>query len=161
LTARSQSDQDGAMRPSLALLASCSFSACLLANAGADKKIGDSAHSLNTQARWGRIEDAALLVQPEYRATFLNHHRRWGREIQLADSEVLNIQLTSDSERASVFVNFSWYAMEDMTLHETTLRQQWTSTKNNFALSSEAVVRGDPALLTPIEVKPSDPATAP
>ena len=149
------------MRTLTVALALSLFSACLLANAGADKKIGDAAHSLNTQARWGRVDDAALLVAPDYRPTFLIHHRRWGREIQLADIEVVNIQLTNDADRASVYVNFSWYAMEDMTLYETTLRQQWISSKNTFALASEAVVRGNPALLTPAESKSSNPQATP
>ena len=149
------------MRTLAAGLALSLFSGCLLANAGADKKIGDAAHSLNAQARWGRVDDAALLVAPDYRPTFLIHHRRWGREIQLADIEVLNIQLTSDADRASVYVNFSWYAMEDMTLYETTLRQQWISNKNTYALSSESVVRGNPALLTPVESKSSNSPAAP
>jgi hypothetical protein len=121
--------------------------ACFLANAGADKKVGDAVQNLNNQARWGRISDAALLVQPDYRQTFLNQHERWGTDIQLADTEVMNIQLASDAKNASAFVTYSWYAMTDMTLHETTLRQLWKSHNNTFALASESVVRGDPSLL--------------
>jgi hypothetical protein len=128
-------------------IALCSLSACFLANAGADKKVGDAVQNLNNQARWGRINDAALLVQPDYRTTFLDQHQRWGTDIQLADTEVVNIQLTSDAKSASAFVSYSWYAMADMTLHETTLRQLWKATNNHFALASESVVRGDPRLL--------------
>ena len=123
------------------------LSACFLANSGADKKIGDAVHNLNDQARWGRINDAALLAMPDYRETFLRQHRQWGAEIQLADTEVVNIQLATDSENASAFVNYSWYAMSDMTLHETTLRQLWKAHRSSFALVSESVVRGDPGLL--------------
>jgi hypothetical protein len=123
------------------------LSACFLANSGADKKVGDAVHNLNNQARWGRINDAALFAMPDYRETFLRQHRHWGSDIQLADTEVVNIQLASDSETASAFVNYSWYAMKDMTLHETTLRQLWKAHRSSFALVSETVVRGDPTLL--------------
>lgn len=125
----------------------CTASACFLANLGSDKKIGDAVENLNKQTRWGRMNDAALMVLPEYRNTFLNQHRLWGTDIQLADSEIVNIQLASDSQAASAFVMYSWYAMTDMTLHETTLRQHWEAKNNGFALSAETVVRGDPSLL--------------
>jgi len=137
------------------------LSACFLANSGADKKIGDAVHNLNDRARWGRINDAALLAMPDYRETFLRQRQRWGSEIQLADTEVVNIQLASDSEHASAFVNYSWYAMSDMTLHETTLRQLWKAHRSSFALVSETVVRGDPSLLTTAEAAKSEPPKSP
>ena len=127
------------------------LSACFLANLGSDKKIGDAVENLNKQARWGRMNDAALMVLPEYRNTFLNQHRLWGTDIQLADSEIVNIQLASDAKNASAFVSYSWYAMTDMTLHETTLRQHWEAKNSSFALSAETVVRGDPGLLAASE----------
>jgi hypothetical protein len=65
----------------------------------------------------------------------------------LADSEVVNIQITNDSKNASAFVSYSWYAMTDMTLHETTLRQLWEAQNSSYALSAETVVKGDPGLL--------------
>ena len=118
-----------------------------MANMRADKKIGDAVENLNKQTRWGRINDAALLVQPDYRETFLTQHSRWGTDIQLADSEVVNIQITNDAKNASAFVSYSWYAMDDMTLYETTLRQLWESRDNGYVLSSESVVKGNPKLL--------------
>jgi hypothetical protein len=72
----------------------------------------------------------------------------------LADSEVVNIQIASDSKNANAFVSYSWYAMTDMTLHETTLRQLWESHNNNFVLSSETVVKGNPKLLTAQKLSP-------
>ena len=119
-----------------------------MANLRADKKIGDAVENFNKQTRWGRINDAALLVQPDYRETFLTQHSRWGTDIQLADSEIVNIQIASDAKNASAFVSYSWYAMNDMTLYETTLRQLWESHNNTYVLSSETVVKGNPKLLT-------------
>ncbi|HET8936272.1 MAG TPA: hypothetical protein VFN67_22670 [Polyangiales bacterium] len=116
-------------------------------NLRADKKIGDAVQNLNNQARWGRINDAVLLVHPEYRETFMRQHSLWGTDIQLADSEIVNIQIANDSNKASAFVLYSWYAMTDMTLHETTLRQLWEAQSSSYTLSSETVVKGDPGLL--------------
>jgi hypothetical protein len=124
------------------------LSGCFLGNGGADKKLGDVVQNLNDQARWGRISDAALLVQPDYLEAFLERHRQWGSEIQLADTEVVNVQLASDSEHASAVVNYSWYSIADMNLYETTLRQVWSARKNSFALVSEAVLKGNPGLFS-------------
>lgn len=118
-----------------------------MANIRADKKIGDTVENFNKQTRWGRINDAALLVQPDYRETFLLQHSRWGTDIQLADSEVVNIQIGSDAKNASAFIQYSWYAMNDMTLHETTLRQLWEEQSSGYVLSGETVVKGNPKLL--------------
>jgi hypothetical protein len=128
-------------------LALATLGGCFLANSGAGKKVSEAVYVLNDQARWGRIEDAARLVQPDYRAKFLEQHRNWGSEIQLADTEVLNIKVANDAENASAFVIYSWYAMADMTVHETTLRQLWKAESRTYVLTSETVVRGDPGLL--------------
>jgi hypothetical protein len=134
--------------PWLVSIALAPLCACFLAGASTDKKIGDIVYNLNNQTRWGRINDAAMMVEADYRDAFLDRHRLWGSEIQLADAEVLNIQIENNAEHASAFVNYSWYAMKDMTLHETTLHQRWNARNSSFALSSEMVVRGDPGLLS-------------
>jgi hypothetical protein len=137
------------MAKALTVFVIATLSGCFLAGAGSGKKIADAVHNLNDQTRWGRIDDAALMVDGTYRARFLDGHRRWGTDIQLADSEVLNVQLSSDSSQASAFVNYSWYEMNDMTLHETTLQQRWKARGSNFALADEVVVRGDETLISP------------
>jgi hypothetical protein len=122
---------------------------CMLAgNTSSAKKITDSVQNLNDQARWGRIGDAALLVEPGYRDAFVNAHQGWGSEIQLADSEIVHVQIAPDAEHASAIVTYSWYAMDNMTLHETTIRQRWSAHSGGYALTSEAVVKGDPRLLS-------------
>jgi hypothetical protein len=150
------------MRLRLTMIAACialsPLCACFLVGQGPSKKVSNAVQDLNDHARWVRISEAASLVDPEYREVFLDHHRLWGSDIQLADSEIQNITLATNEEQASAYVTYSWYAMADMTLHETTLRQQWTAHDSQFLLSSEAVVRGDPALLSPPD--PNRPAGA-
>jgi hypothetical protein len=142
----------GRMRLRLVLIAICialsPLCACFLTGGGTSKKVTDAVTNLNDHARWGRMSEAVGYVDPDYRDVFLDHHRLWGSDIQLADSEVLNITVANDSEQASAYVTYSWYAMADMTLHETTLRQKWTARDSTFVLSSEAAVRGDPSLLS-------------
>ena len=131
---------------------------CFMANTSPAKKIGDTVHDLNDNARWGRISDAALLVDASYRNTFVHAHQAWGNEIQLADTEIVNVQIAPDAEHANAIVNYSWYAMDTMTLHETTVRQRWSAVSGGYALMSEAVVKGDPRLLaTEDKKKPASP----
>jgi hypothetical protein len=120
---------------------------CFMANTSPAKKISDSVQDLNEQARWGRIGDAALLVEPGYRDAFLSAHRGWGSDIQLADTEIVHLQIAPDAEHASAIVTYSWYAMDTMTLHETTIRQRWSAHSGGYALTSEAVIKGDSRLL--------------
>ena len=123
------------------------LTACFMGNNSPQKKISDTVFSLNDNARWGRISDAALMVEPSYRDTFVNAHQSWGTDIKLADTEIVQVQIAPDAERASAIVTYSWYAMDTMTLHETTVRQHWSALGSGYALTSEAVVRGDPRLL--------------
>jgi hypothetical protein len=124
-----------------------SLSGCFLNNASPTRKIGDTVHDMNDQARWGRMGDAAQYVDPTYRSTYLTNHRRWGSGIQLADAEVVHVQIASDASNATAFVTYSWYSTNDMTLHQSVVRQRWSSQDENYALISEAVVQGDPLLL--------------
>lgn len=133
----------------LALLLGISLSGCFLNNASPTRKIGDTVHDMNDQARWGRMGDAAQYVDPTYRSTYLTNHRRWGSAIQLADAEVVHVQIASDAANATAFVTYSWYSMDDMTLHQSVVRQRWSSQEesDSYALISESVVQGDPLLL--------------
>ena len=80
---------------------------------------------------------------------YLTNHRRWGSAIQLADAEVVHVQIASDASNATAFVTYSWYSTNDMTLHQSVVRQRWSSQEesDSFALISESVVQGDPLLL--------------
>lgn len=118
-----------------------------LANASPARKIGDTVKDMNDRARWGRVGDAAQYVDPSYRATYLQNHRLWGSKIQLADVEVVQLQISNDTEQATAFVTYSWYGMDNMTLHQSTVRQRWLGTKESYVLMSEAVIQGNTALL--------------
>jgi hypothetical protein len=130
-----------------ALLLMFGVSGCMMANTSPTRKITDSVQNLNENTRWGRIGDAALLVEPAYRDTFVSAHQGWGNDIQLADTEIVHVQMASDAEHASAIVNYSWYAMDTMTLHETTIRQRWSAHSGGYVLTSEAVIKGDARLL--------------
>ena len=141
--------------PSLRLLRVSLVSCVLFAltgclnNASPTKKLTDTVHDLNDEARWGRVADASQRVDPSYRRMFLNNHKDWGRTIQIADAEVINMQISEDGTQAAAFVQYSWYAINTMTLHQSVVRQRWTAVEgsSNYGLVSETVIQGDPRLL--------------
>jgi hypothetical protein len=118
-----------------------------LNNMSSTRKIGDTVHDMNDQARWGRLGDAAQYVDPTYRGQYLANHKLWGSTVQLADAEVVHVQIAQGAEHATAFVTYSWYATDTMTLHQSVVRQRWQSLGSSYALISEVVVQGDPQLL--------------
>jgi hypothetical protein len=130
---------------------------CLLESATAQKKFSDTVEQMNKDARWGQLGQAARLVDPAYRAQFTSNHAGWGELIQVADSEVVQLDLASDKESAIAVITYEWYLTSAMTLHQSVVRQRWSKHRGRFGLLSEVVVKGDPRLLTPN----AQPAPAP
>jgi hypothetical protein len=118
-----------------------------LGSMGAGKKLGDSVNQMDRWTRWGQIADAAHMVEPTYRSQFIANHRGWGQAIQVADSEVVHVEMAPDSESAVALVSYEWYLPDAMNLHQTVVRQRWSRRGSGYTLFSEAVVQGDGRLL--------------
>jgi len=128
----------------LALASSC-------ASATASKKFSETVENMNKAARWGEIRQAASMVDPAYKAAFTSNHADWGDQIQVADSQVMQLDLAPDQESAVAVISYDWYLMSAMTLHKSVVRQSWTRRpeSSDYGLSGEVVVKGDPGLLVP------------
>lgn len=122
---------------------------CLLDNASPSKKLTDTVYEMNKATRWGSLGMAAQMVEPSYRNRFVETHRHWGQVVQVADTEVMQIQIDPGTEDAVAVIAYQWYQMDMMTLHETVVQQRWTNANGNYGLASEMVVKGDPRLLHP------------
>jgi hypothetical protein len=134
----------GGVVVALGLASSC-------ATPSASKKFSEAVENMNKAARWGEMRQAASLVDPAYQATFTTNHAEWGDQIQVADSQVMQLDLAPDQESAVAVITYDWYLMTAMTLHKSVVRQRWTRRpeSSDFGLSGEEVVKGDPRLLTP------------
>jgi len=121
------------------------------ATATASKKFSEAVENMNKAARWGEIRQAASMVDPAYRTAFTTTHADWGSLIQVADSEVMQLDLAPDQDSAVAVVSYDWYLMSAMTLHKSVVRQSWTRRpdSSDFGLSGETVVKGDKRLLVP------------
>ena len=136
---------------------------CLLENASAGKKLTDAVTEMNKATRWGQLNFAAQMVEPVYRPQFLANHAHWGERVQVADSEVVHVELTPDEDNAVAMIVYQWYATEAMTLHQSVVRQRWAREGDGYALLSETIVQGDARLFAQADAgKPAplnDPMT--
>lgn len=143
------------MRAFLLCLA-LSLGGCFLNNASPQKKLGESIRDMNNAAHWGRVGQAALYVDGKYRSQFVARRAHWTGEVQLAEHEVVNVQMDDAGDTAIAIVTCSWYGLSDMSLHSTVIQQTWKNFSGEYALVEEHVVRGDPDLL--LDVEPAPPA---
>jgi hypothetical protein len=140
---------------SIAACACLLLAGCFLENASSAKKLNDAVTEMNKATRWGQIGMAAQMVEPVYRQKFIANHSRWGELVQVADSEVVHVEIAPGDESAIAFVTYQWYEMEAMTLHESVVRQRWSRAGDGYALLSEVVIRGDGRLFASDDAKPA------
>ncbi len=142
-------------------LALIGLSGCLLQNLSPETRMRDAVIELNEGARWGRMDVASGHVAPGFRPQFQASHVRWGRDIQIADTEILGMSPHTDEEGAGAFSRIAvrWYDESTMVLANTVIRQTWQKHKQTFLLTSESVESGHPALLMVPEGAPSAQAS--
>lgn len=146
-------------RVALALLASLGSlaSGCLLESATSSKKFSETVQQMNKATRWGQLGQAARMVDPAYRAQFTSNHAGWGEQIQVADSEVVQLDLAPGQGSATAVISYEWYLKSAMTLHQSVVKQRWSRGQGGFGLLSEVVVEGDARLLSPRPAAASKP----
>lgn len=125
------------------------MSGCLIQNLSPETRLRDSVIELNEGARWGRMDVAAGHVSPLFQNQFKLSHVRWGRDIQIADSEILAVSAHTEEDGTGAVsrVAVRWYDHETMVIEQTTVRQAWIKHKQTFLLTAESVESGHPGLL--------------
>ncbi len=142
------------------VLALAGLSGCILANLGTEERLRDAVVGYNDECRWGRIDLAAQRVVPGYRDQFRMSHFNWGRDFQIADSEIVHVETSGEEQEDAVStVVVRWYDQTSLLLADTTLRQRWEKVRGGYVLLEESVVGGHPGLLEiPEELVPDDEA---
>lgn len=125
------------------------MSGCLIQNLSPETRMRDSVIELNEGARWGRMDVASGHVAAPFRTQYKLSHMRWGRDVQIADSEILGMNPETDEEGKGAFsrVAVRWYDQSTMVLANTVIRQTWQKHKQTFILTNESVESGHPGLL--------------
>jgi len=115
-------------------------------NASPQARAMDAVQELNDHSRWGRAHAAMPNVKTSYQKRFLQRRSQWGRDVQIADVEIQNMQLIDDNDGAVSVVDVSWYLLSSMQLEHTWIKQKWTREGESFLLASEQVMQGDDAI---------------
>ncbi len=137
---------------------------CLIQNLSPETRMRDSVIELNEGARWGRMDVASGHVTPGFQTQYKLSHMRWGRDIQIADTEILGMNPETDDEGQGAFsrVAVRWYDESTMVLANTVIRQTWQKHKQTFLLTNESIESGHPGLLViPDAQQPTQPAAPP
>ncbi len=120
---------------------------CIFNNVSTEETLRDAVVGLNDEVRWDRMDLATQRVAPAYRTAFSLTHHDWHEGMQIADSEIVHVQVGEDKEDAKAFIKIRWYDLRTMLVAETTLEQKWKKHGRNFVLISEEVRAGDPRLI--------------
>lgn len=114
----------------------------------ASERLRDAVVGYNDELRFGRQDLAVQRVAAGHRGEFIGSHYRWGRGIEIADLEIVNVEVMGeDADRAVSFVTFRWIATGTMLVRETLVRQEWTKQGTWYVLTSERVLDGEASLL--------------
>jgi hypothetical protein len=89
---------------------------------------------------------AVQMVSSDYRDAFIKSHSAWGRTVEVADAELIHIQIAPDGNTATSTLAYSWYDLSAMTLARTVIRQQW-NIRNGYHVTAEEIMEGAPELL--------------
>lgn len=127
-----------------ASLAALVLGGCTLANLTPQARFSESAYSLNDAARWGQVDQAVYHVSPKYLERFTSRHREWGASVNIAEVDLVRMQLAEDRKSAVSEIKLSWFDAGGVTLRSSTVTQKWETEEGKFKLVDEAVRGGDP-----------------
>jgi len=112
---------------------------------GENEQLRRQVDQFNDSVRWGRYYSAALFIRDDARADWLHSHREWGRDLRIADYEVVDSNLEpNDSRTAVIRVVVSWYRLSENEIQTTMLAQRWRRQGRTWQLISEEVEEGTP-----------------
>lgn len=123
------------------------FTACMFTGVSAEERLRDAVVGINDEMRWNRIDLAAQRVAPPYRGHYRLSHHSWHREFQIADTEIIHVEIGEERATATSMVAIRWYDHRTMLLAETTLRQKWSKVTGGYVLINEEVASGNERLL--------------
>jgi hypothetical protein len=93
--------------------------------------------------RWGRLENAAIVVVPSMQGPFLQHWAEKSQAIELQDIEVMGMTIDDETNTATVMLRIVWVDRLSMAVQTSMATETWTRTGDGWMCSVPA--RLDPA----------------
>ncbi len=107
-------------------------------------KLRETVLLFNEGIRWGRLQDVMPHLYSENAAHFIEMHKEFGKEIQISDYEIINWVIHPESKKADINVQFVWYRLSEVEVHETIVTQHWEKQAQGWFLIAEEFVSGEP-----------------
>lgn len=123
------------------------------------QRASEAARELNVNSRFGDLAGTVTMTSPAMRKQYLNRRAEWGRMIRVVDVDLAGLTMM-DGEHAVALVDFQWTRVDEGTLHNTRVRQEWSSTEGPWLLTREKRDGGEIGLFGETqgpEVAPSRP----
>jgi hypothetical protein len=111
----------------------------------------------HSNLRWGRVENAALLVDPQMRAAFVAEWLGRQQTIELQEVEVAGINRSEDGDTADVTLRIVFVDKDSMSVREVVVAEKWQRTSDGWL----AVVPASLELRAPAAPPAASPPAAP
>ena len=96
----------------------------------------------HTDLRWGRLENAALLVEPQLRGAFLAMWASKANALELQDVDIAGVSMSPDGDGADVVINVTYVERETMQVKNAVLNEHWTRTDDGWFADKPATLDG-------------------
>ncbi|APR99291.1 hypothetical protein [Pajaroellobacter abortibovis] len=129
---------------SLLIMLSANLLACKLNRPNTEASAQQQAYDFNISLRSEdvQMELLASQVAASERASFLERHKQWGKEIRIFCTELKGITLLNDNQ-IEAQVKVSWFHRNDDALRATLINQNWNWEENRWMLTQEKYIEGD------------------
>lgn len=107
-------------------------------------QVTNAAREYNNDVRWGRFDQAAKHVPSDVRQRFVDKHSNLEDDFEMADYELVNIEIDKKKHTAVARVEYTWSLKTRGILEKTTTRQKWERRDLEWVVASEERVKGAP-----------------
>jgi hypothetical protein len=110
-------------------------------------QVTNAAREYNNDVRWGRFAEAAKHVPSDSRQRFVDRHSSLENDLEIADYELVSIDVDRKRQSASARVDYTWALKSRGIVEKTTTKQRWERRDSDWILAAEARVKGAPLIL--------------
>jgi hypothetical protein len=110
-------------------------------------RVTEAAREYNEGVRWGRLEQAASHIAVDERERFWSRHKALEEELEIADSEMVQLNVDGKREEATARMEYQWSLKRRGLVEKTTTEQKWVRKGGEWVVASETRVSGAPLVL--------------
>ena len=107
-------------------------------------QVTNAAREYNNDVRWGRFDQAAKHVPGDVRQRFVERHSSLEDDFEMADYELVNIEVDKKKQTATARVEYIWSLKTRGLIEKTTTKQKWERRDMEWVMASEERVKGAP-----------------